>query len=252
MLKPNETFVRTFALDLLVDLRDLPHINKEKLFADAVGYYRWQFTHEMAAESLPLYKREFAYQHGALLAHSQPEVQAACFIRWFVENRFHEMLPLITKEPDDEIFQRTRFSSPSFSLPTADPMETYLIQWIYWFLDTLPTPNNGCCEDLIWAEALVEHLNEEHELPSEQYADLIDDCRRFFRWCWTSLRSWKMIMALLVSFFQSTTISDLDPYDYQLADAHFITWFCANDLDHLLPSEDEKDDAASASASDEQ
>lgn len=237
MSKLNGRFVRSYALDVLVELNDQPHINKEKLFADAMAYYRWQFTHSNALESLPLYQREFNAQHSKLLSPRPPAVRAACFITWFVENIFHKMPPLVTPYPDDECFQRTRFSSPSFYLPTGEASETFLVQWIYWLIDHPPVSPDAPCDEQHLALALVNQVHSRHALDLDAWTELNAHSARFFRWCWHFLRSWDVMIVLLILFYNSEEGRVVPDGDFLCADAALVNWFCHRELDQPARAE---------------
>src|SRR5258707_6664028 len=150
--------VRKCAGELLATLNNQPRINKERLFSDAMAYYRWQISDELAPEALGCYTHEFLAHHKPLVDHLPLEIWQACFITWFVESRLHELPPLLGFDPTDELMQRTRFTSPSFRLPTGEPMETYLVPWVFWHLDNLPVSDTGTHQYEQWIYGLRDEV----------------------------------------------------------------------------------------------
>lgn len=227
MLKPNESFLRSYALDLLANLRELQSINKEKLFADALAFYRWQFSHIEAEEALLCYQHEFTAQHGSLVSNLPLELWYACFITWFVEQRFHLLPPLTGFDPHDQWMTGQRFTLPSFHLPTGDPAEGYLFQWLFWHIDRPRNPA-GCRQEWLvkWATGFADEFPDAD--PAER-AILIADCRRFFAWCHTSLRTWETYIACVAHFH--TNVRGAAALGHPAWEACFVHWFCACNLD---------------------
>src|SRR5260370_1077716 len=140
--KPKDSHVRVHALELLVSVRNWPHLDKEALFTRGMLFYRWALTHTSDLSDLDVYSEEFAAHHGRLIRQYSLAIQEAAFITWFVENRFHQ-LPLLgplvfDSEEEKKMLQHTRFSSPSFILPTESPEHSYMVQWLIWHLSLLP------------------------------------------------------------------------------------------------------------------
>ncbi|HEY3992864.1 MAG TPA: hypothetical protein VGM01_08285, partial [Ktedonobacteraceae bacterium] len=188
MPEPENKVIRACALELLARVSDEPYINKERLFGDAMAYYRWQLTERECEEALDIYMHEFKAHHGALVKPLRLDVWCACFVTWFVEQGFHKLPPLCGFDAQNELMLHTRFSSPSFRLPTGDPTETYLIQWVHWHLDTPlasgTLPNHMQLQFARWAWQMV------GELPgcyASDRARLLKQAERFFCWARFSL-----------------------------------------------------------------
>lgn len=242
MSTSKDTLARAYALEVLSALNEYTHINKEKLFATAVAYYRWFLAEEKAPASLEIYWHEFRAHHKTLVGGMTPEVRVACFITWFVEQHFHVLPPLTNAFADDKhllaLMERTRFSSPSFSLPTGDPDECYLTQWLYWHIDnppkagTLPDKSSLCR----WADGMVGELMEQHELDDDECTVLFKHAEQFFAWSLGHLRTLDSFMDLFVAFLKSEAGQAIDQSDTPLADACFVNWFCQSSL--LCPDEE--------------
>jgi hypothetical protein len=241
MLKENDTLARAYAVEILSTLNEYARINKEKLFADAVAYYRWRLADKKALEALDTYWYEFKAHHKSLVAGMQPEVRVACFITWFVEQHFHTLPPITGNGTSDLALQtsrkRARFSSPSFRLPTGDPVESYLIQWLFWHLDNPPAP--GAQPDRLqlhrWAKEMLEEVMEDHKLSSEEFSMLFKDAALFFAWSLEHLHSWNAFMDLFVAFLKSEEGLATDQSDTPFMDACFVHWFCQHSL--LCPAQ---------------
>ena len=239
MPKTKDTLVRAYALEILVPLSGQPRINKEKLFADAVAYYRWLLADAQAMEALDVYWNEFRAHHKTLLARMGSDERVACFITWFVEQEFHKQAPLnrtLTKEEYLRVkTEKISFSSPSFRLPTGDPVESYLVQWLYWHLDNLHESGAETDQALIahWAEGMISELLEEHQLSDDESAAFRTHAAHFFAWSRKHLRTWDMFMGLFVVFLKDELGQAIDQSDTPLADACFVHWFCQHS--HLCP-----------------
>lgn len=87
----DDAFARSCALDLLVALRQLPYERKEKLFADAVIFYRWYITHHDEMEHLSYYLETFDLIHPELVGKLTDALQEAAFVTWFIEQGYHQL-----------------------------------------------------------------------------------------------------------------------------------------------------------------
>lgn len=237
MSNQTDKLARMYALELLSALNDQPHMDKEKLFADAVAYYRWLLADKKASEALEIYWHEFKAHHKTLVIGMEPDVRIGCFITWFVEQSFHTLPPLIVRPTTEEHqlphTRLTRFSQPSFRLPTGDPVESYLMQWLYWHLDHLPADGAAADRGLLyrWGDELVNQLSEHHSFAYDDYPALFKNAVRFFAWCLNDLRSWDTFMDLFVLFLASEAGQTIDQADASLADVCFVNWFCQRVLD---------------------
>jgi hypothetical protein len=232
MCKPEYAFVRQYALELLTDVHDQPHIDKEQLFSDAMAFFSWQFTDKEAAEeSLDLYMHEFKMHHHQVVNKLTLEVWGACFITWFVEQGFHKLPPLANVDTTDPLILTTRFSSPSFRLPTGMLKETYLIQWILWHLENLPAPLERANGTLVyqWSQGLLESLPVEAYVISRR---VINDAMRFFFWAREHLRTWVRFSEYEMAFLYSRPECKDTLLNDPCSDTLFIGWFVENVLDH--------------------
>lgn len=230
MLQPKDRHVRTYALGMLTRVNDQPHINKEKLFSDAMAFYRWQCSEKLAEESLGIYRHEFCAHHRQLTDKLEHAVWQACFITWFVEQGFHKLPPLTGFDPHDELMQRTRFSSPSFRLPTGEPADTYLMQWMLWNLDKPPVSPAQAESELLyrWSRGLVDSLPDDDDAYGEA---LLKYALRFFHWARGSLRTWARFMEYFMAFLYSQPDQIEALLSHPCADALFVLWFARHNLD---------------------
>lgn len=240
MQQSDDAFIRTYALEMLTDVNDQPYINKEKLFADSIAFYRWRLTEEEAEGSLDLYMHEFLVHHRQVVRRLEKEVWCACFITWFVEQGFHCLPPLTGFDPKDTYMLNTRFSKPSFRLPTGEPTETYLIQWVLWHLDNPLKPEARVDETQVqrWARELVDMQNPFNEAERSARIDL---AARFFRWCRLSVRTWAKFMEYVMNFLYSHPAQIESLLDQPDWDLDFIIWFTCQNIDGARPSADKED-----------
>ena len=244
MSEVNDTLVRGYALDFLTDVNNQPRMNKEKLFADCVAYYRWLLADKETPGALDLYLSEFEAHHGSLVAELDAPVRVACFITWFVEQGLHRLPPLTGFDPNDTSMPRTRFTSPSFRLPTGDPVDSYLVQWLYWHMGSplRMEPGRGALEPdrtqlERWAREMASELPSWYRM---NRAILIERITRFFCWCSTSLRSWQTFIDYVDAFHASKPRWP-DEFDPGVWDACFVNWFCQRDCDRAgLPDQGEQ------------
>ena len=222
------SLLRSYALRVLADVSSWPHLDKERLFAESMDFYRWLLANTQDASNLDVYSCEFYAHHAGLMRGLPRGLQDAAFITWFVENRFH-LLPLLGPlvtgdegEAELELLRKTRFSSPCFRLPTETPHDGYLTQWLVWHLAHLParrhTPDPTTLHR--WARGQLALLPEESELNREA---LLTACCRFFAWCRAHLDSWEPIRGPMHDF--SGAFPELLLLAQNEWDAHFILWF---------------------------
>ncbi|HEX7735626.1 MAG TPA: hypothetical protein VF458_12230 [Ktedonobacteraceae bacterium] len=231
MPKPSNALVRSYALEMLADVKEHPHMNKEQLFTDAMAFYRWRLTEkEEAEEALELYMHEFRMLHKQVVSKLSLEVWGACFITWFVEKGFHKLPPLTGYDPTDQMMLNTRFSSPSFRLPTGEPTETFLIQWVLWHLDNPPAP-----AELLPGKSLVYRWSREllESLPTDEFRmsdALLNRVMRFFFWAREHLRTWAAFTEHQTAFLYSQP-GRCDVLADPCVDLLFIHWFVKTVLD---------------------
>lgn len=227
--------LRALALDMLTDLRQWPHLDKEKLFADGIAFYRWQLPNASKPENLEVYQTEFEMHHGTLM-HGLPLcVQEAAFITWFVENGFHRLPRLEKFDPasGDEYARllAARFSAPCFHLPTTSGSDTYMVQWLFWS-DSRPQDQPAPTREQLfrWGRDLAQLLPANCELNHDA---LIGHCASFFSWCMSGDYSWERLcyyQADFVRLFPELANEKIETDEW---DAHFITWFVGCVLDGL-------------------
>lgn len=104
--KHDMPYIRALALDVLVAVRDLHFAKKEVLFADAITFYRWYFTHVCEKGEAVIYYELFLAEH-PLFAPGKIEsgLSDALFITWFVDHSYHQLpllKELLPKEYRDE------------------------------------------------------------------------------------------------------------------------------------------------------
>ncbi len=233
MRKPDNAFVRQYALEMLADVNDQPHIDKEQLFSDAIAFFSWQLRDKEAAEeALDLYMHEFKMHHHQVVNKLALEVWSACFITWFVEQGFHKLPPLANIDPTDPLILTTRFSSPSFLLPTGVLKETYLIQWVLWHLENLPAPLERADNTLVyqWSMGLLESLPLEAHVKSRKLLNMV---RSFFFWTREHLRTWTRFSEYEIAFLYSRPECKDTLLNDPCSDLLFITWFARNVLKHV-------------------
>ncbi len=225
MFDQNEQMARSFALELLTDVNAWPHIDKEALFATGIAFYRWFFRETSKEEDMAVYAHEFAAHHNVLMHDLDAALQEAAFVTWFVECGFHK-LPLFGWS--DLRGETTRFSLPSFRLPTDTPENTFLVQWLIWHLNlprgkaTNKTPYSTL---RCWSRDLVSTLPDPCELDREL---LVFACDSFFCWCQTYIHTWDAIHHYMRKFVRARP--ELVAEQTSVWDAHFINWF----VEHIL------------------
>lgn len=243
--RPDARKQRTFALEIVAAVSAWPHIDKETLFAESMAFHRWLSLHTSSPADLDIYICEFAMHHAGLMRGLPVGLQEAAFITWFSENGFHK-LPLLVSSPEAvEMALQTRFSSPSFRLPTDTRHDGYLIQWLFWHLSQpwdadRQVPPRATLHH--WAHGLVSYLPESCDLNRDA---LMEACNRFFYWCRTSLDTWDPIHHALREFARCCPDLIID-YAGQtdVADAHFIRWFIERELDKVELHEWADEDAS--------
>lgn len=232
---PSNELVRAYALEMVTDVKQYPHIDKEQLFVNAMAFFRWRLTDkDEAEEALDLYMYEFRMLHQQVVNKLSLEVWSACFITWFVEKGFHKLPPLTGFDPTDEMMLNTRFSSPSFCLPTGEPTETYLIQWMLWHLDNPPAPTEMQPPSALlyrWSRELLESLPVYDFLMCDAQ---LHNVMRFFSWARVHLRTWARFMDYQTAFIYSRPSRTWDAEDTCI-DLWFINWFTQNVLDRMDP-----------------
>lgn len=223
MRRLKDAYIREYALEMLVELNDRPHMNKEKLFSDSMAFYRWRLSEKEADGSLAYYMHEFGKHHGHLVNSLDVPVQCACFITWFVEHGFHKLPPLTGFDPTDEYMQKTRFSSPSFRLPTGNAAETYVIQWVLWSLAHPLSSLAKLLESDVerWADGLLKTQSPPNE---QERARLRDNARHFFTWGRTEVRAWSDFSALMQDFLRECPDMACVAA-YPAWDTAFVNWF---------------------------
>ena len=233
MRQPDDAFLRTYALEMLADVNDQPYINKEKLFADTMAFYRWRLSQDEAEDALALYMHEFRVHHRQVVHRLDKEVWSACFITWFIEQGFHRLPPLTGFDPEDEDMRGTRFSSPSFRLPTGEPTETYLVQWVLWHLDN--PPRDGHLDGgqvLRWARGLAD---DQALRKRRERLVLIEKAIRFFSWCRLSVHTWTRFMEYVMDFLYSEPERIETLLNHPRWDTCFVNWFVDHNIDHAQP-----------------
>lgn len=223
------------ALDMLSELRQWPHLDKERLFADGMAFYRWAFLNVGDQEDMDIYQAEFALHHRTLMHDLPTSVQSAAFITWFVANGFHR-LPLLKKpEPaeQDELERllRTRFSSPCFRLPTTSRSDTYVVQWLFW-KDSRPQdqPAPVAVDVSRWGRDFAQSLPAHCAINRNALAT---HCARFFDWCLSDDYTWDRLCDYHVQFarlFPELTREKIETNEW---DAQFISWFVGCVLDKV-------------------
>ena len=219
-MKKRKSLVRSLALEQLADLRPWPHLDKEELFSTFVEFYQWFLRHIHKKQDMQVYVDEFLAHHRTVMDGLAPALLEAAFITWFVENGFHE-LPLLGWA--DLSGETTRFSSPSFRLPTNDPDNTFLIQWLIWHLNLPQNSTERHATEAtrrIWAVDLAADLPASCKVDRKQ---LMESAERFFHWCQEHIRTWDAIFNALRQF-SYLYVRQMDE-EAREWDARFIIWF---------------------------
>jgi hypothetical protein len=239
MLNPNESLVRSFALGLVTDVRPWPHLDKEALFNTGMEFYRWFFRETCNEWDTEVYALEFMAHHEALMEGLDQALQEAAFITWFVENGFHQ-LPLLGWS--DLAGETTRFSEPSFRLPTNTPEDTFMVQWLIWHLNRPQESTESLASEatlLRWGIELATTLPASCELDCEL---LVLSCQQFFGWCQAHVHTWDAIYSSMRLFV--TIHPKLADEESCVWDAHFIIWF-AERIANRRPVDRLSDESAS-------
>lgn len=235
-MKSKESQVRSLALQLLAELRPWPHLDKEALFSTYVAFYRWFPRHIRKKQDIQVYVDEFLAHHMVLMDGLDPALHEAAFITWFVENGFHE-LPLLGWS--DLAGETTRFSSPSFRLPTSDPDDTFLIQWLIWHLNL---PQNSAERHATEATRRIWAVDLAADLPASCKMDrklLMVSAERFFGWCQEHLCTWDAIYNALRQF--SYLRARRADEEASVWDACFIIWLAELAIEQPLDGLSDED-----------
>lgn len=221
---------RALAIDVLVSVREWPHVEKEELFAVALAYYRWELAHSDEEELLAAYTDEFMYQHNAAVQQLDGALQKAAFLTWFIANSFHR-LPVFRKEDAVGLHGEVlHFSLPCFYLPTDSRDHTFLVQWFCWLEGHRHGSPPGDTLLYRWSREMTRHVPHDCGLNRDA---LVEQCCSFLSWCYTVDYDLDIVRSCLKQFMyeQESARRWLD--QPEVWDAHFLAWFTGRILSRL-------------------